>query len=115
MDTMTTETAAHDGTSNRVYVRHPEHGWMPGRLLASSDNDDAGRATVTVRKYDDENYIQSDGDGPNKHAKGTETLTVNLAEYGEFGNRLPMQNVDAEGRLTEVEDMVDLPFLHEVS
>ena len=41
-----------------------------------------------------------------------ETQTIQLKDYPH--NTLLLQNVDEEGQLNQVEDMVDLAFLHEV-
>ena len=45
--------------------------------------------------------------------KRHEKMTVEMKDYP--NSALPLQNVDEHGNLNEVEDMVDLPFLHEVS
>ena len=100
-----------DQTSNRVYVKSDAYGWVPAKLISRNDHD--GTATVSVRNYTDESKINSDGDRPSKYAKGKSELVVKLADYD--GSVLPLQNVDEDGVLREVSDMVDLPFLHEAA
>lgn len=99
-----------DQTSNRVYVKSDDHGWVPAKLASHSD--DNSTITVILRNYADETHIQSDGDKPSKYVKGSKEVVVKLADYD--GGVLPLQNVDEDGVLREVCDMVDLPFLHEV-
>ena len=95
-------------TSNHVYIRSPEHSWIPARLLER--HDEASTATVSIPMYKDEPSIQSDG---GKAAKRNEKQVIDLKEYP--NRAFPLQNVDEHGNLKEVEDMVDLPFLHEVT
>ena len=108
-------TANADQTSNRVYIKSEEHGWLPAKLVShhAADGDcssgGGGSVTVSVRKYADQNHIQSDGDGPGK----TEQITIDLSDYD--GRVLPLQNVHEDGTLRMVPDMVDLPFLHEAA
>jgi hypothetical protein len=66
------------------------------------------QAVVSVPVYTDEQSIQSDA---GRKAKRHVQQVVELKDYQ---MRLPLQNVDENGKLKEVEDMVDLPFLHEV-
>ena len=75
--------------SNFVYIRCANECWAPARLIAS----DGKSATVQLQ--------------------GNEQKTVLLADYP--NSVLPLQNVDASGRLNPVEDMVHLSSLHEVS
>jgi myosin-5 len=108
--------ASADQTSNRVYIKSDEHGWVPAKLVShhageAADHAD-GTVTVSVRQYADQNQIQSDGDGSRVGSKSLE-VTVRLADYD--GRVLPLQNVDGGGVLREVPDMVDLPFLHEAA
>jgi hypothetical protein len=93
-------------TSNHVYVKSDEYAWVPARLLES----DGEKATVSIPHYRDEQAIQSDG------GRGSKTSSKVVVELKDYPTRaLYLQNVDEEGNLREVEDMVDLPFLHEVS
>lgn len=92
-------------TSNHVYVKSTEYAWVPARLLES----DGDKATVSIPQYKGEQAIQSDG------GRGSKTSSKVVVELKDYPTRaLYLQNVDEEGNLREVEDMVDLPFLHEV-
>lgn len=84
------ETGGSSSTSNHVYIHSKEHKWVPASLLRTDGE------TATVRVTD---------------TKTEET--IKLTDYP--NNVLPLQNVDEHGKLKEVDDMVDLPFLHEVS
>lgn len=92
-------------TSNNVYIMDKKFAWVPARLVESQGD----KAIVSVPIYDDESKILSDG---GKGAKSWKEDKVSLKHYP--GKSLPMQNVDKSGMLTMVDDMVDLPFLHEV-
>lgn len=94
-------------TTNHVYIRDDTYAWIPARVEKTSD--DGTGAHVVIPEYKDERSIQSDG---GRRAKRFRKATINLDEYP--NRALPLQNVDENGCLTEVEDMVDLPFLHEV-
>jgi len=94
-------------TSNYVYVKSEDHAWVPARLLETDAA--TGEAAVSVPEYKDEQSIQSDG---GRGAKRASRQQVRLDEYP--NRALPLQNVDSEGNLRQVDDMVDLPFLHEV-
>jgi hypothetical protein len=48
-----------------------------------------------------------------KGAVGFKSAIVKLSDY--ISNVLPLQNVSSSGNLREVDDMVDLAYLHEVS
>jgi hypothetical protein len=74
--------------SNLVYFKTERDVWSPGKLLEQS-----GKTALV-----EHNGIQ---------------VVVDLSEYK--GNVLPQQNVDDQGALLEVEDMVNLSYLHEVS
>jgi len=82
-----------------------EYAWMPARLKTQT----ADKAEVSVALYKDEGAIACDG---GKEAIGWEDRTVNLKEYP--NKTLPLQNVKGD-ELTVVDDMVDLPFLHEAA
>jgi len=77
-------------TSNNVYITTEETSWIPAKLISSTDTE----ATVTIS------------------ASG-ETKVVKLKDYS--SKTLPLQNIDEDGKLKEVEDMVDLPYLHEAA
>ena len=91
-------------TSNHVYVKHDEYAWIPARLLEIEGD----KATVSIAEIQDENDIH------NIHTSNKlQTLqTIELKDYE--NQNLPLQNVDEDGRLRIVQDMVDLPYLHEV-
>jgi hypothetical protein len=89
-----------------VYIMDKKFAWVPARLVESQGD----KAVVSVPVYDDESKILSDG---GKGAKSWMEDKVSLKHYP--GKALPMQNVDSSGVLTMVNDMVDLPYLHEVS
>lgn len=101
--------ASDAGTSNNVYVLSKDHSWVPARVLEYKEG--GKEIEVSIPQFKEEDLIQSDG-GRNSTNKRT-TEIVKLAGYP--NKSLPLQNVDEQGNLQEVEDMVDLPFLHEVS
>ena len=94
------------GTANNVYIRSDEYGWIPARLVEQ----DKLTAKVAIPQYEAEEFILSDG---GKGAVGFKSAVVKLKDYNH--NTLPLQNVDKSGVLKEVDDMVDLTYLHEVS
>lgn len=94
-------------TSNYVYIRSEEYAWIPGRLLET--NTDKKEAIVSVAHFADEQDIKS---GVVRDIKKYDKVTVNLKDYE--NQALLLQNVNDQGTLIEVQDMVDLPFLHEV-
>ena len=89
-----------------VYVAHKEYAWIPA-TLHDADN---GKAHVEIPQYKDEQSIICDGGAS---AKTTKKQWINLKDYP--NNNLPLQNVTSGGELIEYPDMVDIPFLHEVS
>lgn len=109
--------------SNYVYILHPEHSWIPAQVTDRSRsvggvNDDGNAKTVvhlSVPQYRTEQAIQCDG---GRTARSFDKIRIDLADAKHsalYPNRhLPLQNVNNEGELQVVEDMVDLPFLHEV-
>lgn len=101
-----TKAAAEISTSNNVYILSADHSWIPARVISSFD----GKAIVSIPKYKNEQAICSDG---GQHAKGFDRIEIKLSDYSQ--SHLPLQNVDEKGILKEVEDMVDLPFLHEAA
>ena len=94
-----------EATSSGVYVLDKEFAWVPARLIEQ----DGEKATVSIPTYADEASILTDG---GKGAQSWREETVSLKHYP--GKALPLQNM-LNGQLNEKEDMVDLPFLHEVS
>jgi hypothetical protein len=83
--------------SNFVYIHSKEHTWTPARVIQI----DGETATVQVPI---DVHLSTIG--------ATKEETVKLSDYP--SKVLPLQNVNQDGCLNEVEDMVDLPFLHEV-
>lgn len=127
-------------TSNFVYVQSTVHGWVPARVL-HSDGKVATVSTAVATLANSSNTSSSNENHTNtnsavEQAMGIESTTttatarraqnnhssssaqpptlqtVSLSDYP--AGALPLQNVDAHGRLRPVADMVDLPFLHEV-
>jgi len=94
------------GTSNNVYIRSEEFAWVPARLV-SQDKD---TAKVAIPQYESEEFIMSDG---GKGAVGFKSAVVKLKDYP--NHTLPLQNTGKDGALMEVDDMVDLPYLHEAA
>ncbi|CAB9521862.1 Unconventional myosin [Seminavis robusta] len=90
------------GKQSFVYVRSKEYAWVP----AIQTDTDGKKATVQIPAFKDEQSIDSDG----CRGKKTEEK-VDLKGY--VGNVLPLQNVDGQGMLIEIPDMVELPYLHE--
>ena len=93
-------------TSNHVYILHPNHSWIPAKVLEKKSDTEF---VLNIPEYLNEQAISNDG---GRHAKRFEKQVHDISKYP--NNALPLANVDSEGRLKEVEDMVDLPFLHEV-
>jgi hypothetical protein len=89
-----------------VYVKDPDFAWVPATL----DKTEGDKAYVTVPQYPNEQSIASDN---GRAAKGSKELVVKLTDYEH--KVLPLQNVDAKGKMVEHADMVQLPYLHEVS
>ncbi len=92
--------------ANNVYIRSDEFAWIPARLVEQ----DKETAKVAIPQYESEEFIMSDG---GKGAIGFKSAIVKLKDYQ--GRALPLQNCGSDGTLKEVDDMVDLPYLHEVS
>jgi hypothetical protein len=92
-------------TSQNVYVMDKKYAWVPAQVKEISGD----MATVRIAEYADEASIMSDG---GKGATSWREEQIKVKHYP--GKSLPIQNVDKNGQLTVVDDMVDLPFLHEV-
>mmetsp|Transcript_24827 Transcript_24827/g.58248 ORF Transcript_24827/g.58248 Transcript_24827/m.58248 type:complete len:1161 (-) Transcript_24827:156-3638(-) len=95
-----------EGGSNDVYIRSDDYAWIPARLVEQ----DKTTAKVAIPQYESEEFIMSDG---GKGATGFKSAIVKLSDY--IGNVLPLQNVGSSGTLKEVDDMVDLSYLHEAA
>lgn len=97
-----------NGPAPRVYVHSSQYTWVPARLLSQS----GAEAIVDIEEFKDEKAMMSEvhpSTRRNKHRK--ETISLHNYKNG----LLPMQNVDDAGSLRDYEDMVNLPYLHEVS
>lgn len=92
--------------ANNVYIRSDEYAWIPARLVEQ----DKETAKVAIPQYEAEEFIMSDG---GKAATGFKSAIVKLKDYA--GRTLPLQNCGPDGTLKEVDDMVDLPYLHEAA
>jgi hypothetical protein len=110
--------------SNYVYILDSNYSWIPAQVTNRTkhgENQDASThhhhiIHVSIPQYKSEQAIQCDGGRTARSFKRMEinmTDPKNLAKYP--SQHLPLQNVNNEGELQVVEDMVDLPFLHEVS
>ena len=95
-----------EGGGNDIYIRSDEYAWIPARLVGQ----DKTTAKVAIPQYESEEFIMSDG---GKGAVGFKSAIVKLSDY--VNQVLPLQNVNSSGTLKEVDDMVDLSYLHEVS
>lgn len=98
-------------TSNNVYILTKDHSWIPAQVLEylTEGKKEQKFVRVSIPQYKEENEIQSDG---GRNARGAKEDKIALATYA--NQQLPLQNVNEKGVLNQVEDMVDLPFLHEV-
>jgi len=115
-----------ESTSNRVYIASSEFGWIPAKVLVAANGK---KVKVSFKDYPDDESIPAcevslaigtSSQAPSHRIhRGSKDkriplkeMEVDLLEYP--GHVLPLQNVDEDGRLIEVPDMVDLSFLHEV-
>ena len=94
-------------TANFVYLRSADHAWIPAKVVEQADDSD--QVIVKIPIYKNEKLIVSDG---GKSAQRFKKAAVSLQNYS--NHALPLQNVDENGKLVVVEDMVDLAVLHEV-
>lgn len=93
------------GTSNHVYVHSQDHSWVPARVVEYQE----GAVVVSIPRFKNQDLICSSG---GSSSSTSDSETIQLKHY--TNQQLPLQNVNENGVLAEVEDMVDLPFLHEV-
>jgi hypothetical protein len=94
-------------TANHVYILDKAHSWIPAQVVERTADH---KAIVSIPQYHTQQSIVCDG---GRTARRLSRQTIDLTSYP--NTALPLQNVDGEGRLQPIEDMVDLPFLHEVS
>ena len=102
--------------SNYVYILDPKHSWIPAKVKdrnATSSN----LLQLSVPQYRNEQAIRCDGGRSASQGYKVEMIDLDDAKNKiKYPNRhLPLQNVNSEGELQVVEDMVDLPFLHEAA
>jgi len=99
--------------SNYVYILDPQHNWIPALVKERVSN----IVHLSVPQYKNEQAIKCDGGRTASRGYRTKTIdwndSQNLIKYP--NQTLPLQNVNSEGELEVVEDMVDLPFLHEAA
>jgi len=111
-----------ENTTNRVYIASQEFGWLPAKIKSTSGT----KAVVEIKDYEDDTTIPacevSGSVNPTSAQKKrgvknipVKELEVDLTGKSYSGGVLPLQNVDEDGKLIEVEDMVDLSFLHEAA
>jgi hypothetical protein len=97
--------------NNYVYILDKQYSWIPA-IVAERKNE---TLNITVPQYKSEQAIQCDG---GRTASRFEKQTVDFNDVKTLAlypsKHLPLQNVNHEGELQMVEDMVDLSFLHEV-
>ena len=102
------EIATHElKTANHVYLLDPVDSWIPCQVVERKSSTEV---VVSIPQYRNQQAIKCDG---GRSALRKKNKTVDLTKYA--NQALPLQNVDEDGRLKQVEDMVDLPYLHEVS
>mmetsp|Transcript_1780 Transcript_1780/g.3219 ORF Transcript_1780/g.3219 Transcript_1780/m.3219 type:complete len:1233 (+) Transcript_1780:517-4215(+) len=120
-------SAVSENTTNRVYIASDEFGWLPAKVISTNGTN----ATVQVKDYEQDLQIpacevshalgrsSSSSASPStltkRHEKivATKELNVDVSSKAYSDGVLPLQNVDQDGKLVQVEDMVDLGFLHE--
>ena len=90
-----------------VYIRSAEHVWVPALQLKVAK----GKANVIVPKVSkQEDLLQCEAPSRKNRYEDNQLIDLNEYQYG----ALPMQNVDANGRLEDFKEMVDLPSMSEV-
>lgn len=96
-------------TETPVYLKSADHGWIPALQLKQVSGGKMAR--VAMPKFKQENDILTCG--KMSKAQLMDTIDIPFKDYD--NNVLPVQNVDASGNLEDYKDMVELPFMHEVS
>ena len=89
-----------------MFLKDPDYAWIPAKLIRQNGN----TADVQIPEYSNEQNTICDG---GKSAKKIIDAEVDLTYYSKCV--LPMQNVNESGMMKTFPDMVELPFLHEVS
>lgn len=111
-----------ENTSNRVYISSKEFGWVPAKVVSTDLA--SKKAIVETKDYEEDVHIPACEVGSvasptaAQMRRGNKTVPskeveVDLTKYND--GVLPLQNVDEDGKLIEVCDMVDLSFLHEAA
>lgn len=112
-----------DSKETLVYIESKEHGWVPGTQLLINREQNLARVEIPPFSSEEEmgrgsaaKLTKLRRGGP-KSAAGTKPReNIVTVDLGDYPNKvLPLQNVTSNGRLEEYKDMVELPFLHEVS
>ena len=104
-DTMT--RGDEDEKLSYVYLRSNDNSWVPAKQL-KVDGDKAKVARAIFKN--EQEMLSCAREGKQKYADNE------LIDLNEYPNKvLPMQNVDVNGNLEDYKDMVELPFMHEVS
>ena len=102
--------------SNYVYVLDTKHSWIPAKV---KDRNTTSKNLIhlSVPQYRNEQAICCDGGRTASQGYKTEIIDLDNAQNEmKYPNRhLPLQNVNSKGELQVVDDMVDLPFLHEAA
>jgi hypothetical protein len=93
-----------------VYLRSADHAWIPALQLRVHPC--KTKVTVAVPQHNNENEMLN-CETSSKSYRFRKNQVISLTDYP--NNVLPMQNVDCNGNIDGHMDMVDLPFMHEVS
>lgn len=92
---------------HHVYIQSDKHGWIPARVRSLDRK--TKEAVVALDHYEDEQDMLNS----NLTGEGELETTINFKDYP--GGLLPLQNISNEtGELVACEDMVDMPYMHEV-
>jgi len=96
---------------NHVYIQSDDgSGWIPALQLRLLDEGNIASVAVPVFKKGEQDMLQCGKYDKQRFER--DNRKIKLSEYP--NGVLPMANVDANGRLEDYKDMVELPFLHEV-
>lgn len=109
-------------TTNRVYIASTDFGWLPAVVIPSTGPTD--KVSVEVRDYEEDVSIpycevscgiNATNSQKRRGQRNVPSKTIEICLKNYAGAVLPLQNVNEEGKLIEVGDMVDLRFLHEAA
>ena len=90
-----------------VYIKDKQYGWLPANVISI----DTAKATATVKAL----VPNKNNDGSDSDSYTKEERIVKLKDYSETSQTLPLQNILENGELMVVQDMCDLPSLHEAA